>query len=65
VPVAVFVIDPASISTCVTISVAVQVRTALGVNPPAGSAGQVTVAILSSVTVIGSVSVTLPVFVIT
>jgi hypothetical protein len=62
---ATFVTPPASISACVVVYDAVQVRLAPGANPPAGSAGHVTDAILLSVTVTGCVIVVLPVFVTT
>ena len=61
--VAVFSTTPASTSSCVVASVPVQVIEAVGTRPAAGSAGQVTFAMRESDTEIGSVKVTLPVFV--
>ena len=54
---------PASTSAWITTYVAEQVSVAFGARPPAGRAGQDTEAILSSLTLTGSVSVTLPVLV--
>ena len=59
---AVFVSSPASRSACEIACEAVHVIVPCGANPPAGTAGQVTVALLSA-TVTGPANVTLPVFV--
>ncbi len=60
---AMFVTVPASMSACVTVYVAVHVIDCVGARPPAGSAGQVTVAIRSSLTVMAAVIVVLPLLV--
>src|SRR4051794_30680765 len=57
--VAVLSTKPASTSACVTEYDEVQVSDACGASPPGGSAGQVTLGATSSVTVMGSFSVTL------
>ena len=54
---------PLSRSACVVVYAPVQMIDAAGSNPPTGNAGQLTLAILLSDTVIAVVSVTLPVFV--
>ena len=59
---AVFVTLPAFTSAWVVVYEPVQVIEAPGVKPPAGKAGQVTEAILISLTVIAVVGVVLPVF---
>ena len=54
---------PVSMSACATEYVPVQITDPPGAKPAAGSAGQLTAAILLSVTVIAVVSVVLPVLV--
>ena len=48
VAVAVLTIDPASMLACVVTAIAEHVSVAFGASPPAGTAGQVTLAILLS-----------------
>ena len=63
--VAMLVTTPTSSASCVTVKSAVQVSDAAGASPPAGKAGQTTLAMRLSSTVIGSTKVTLPVLVTT